>query len=364
MKKLFLYVLISCLLFTQASSQQKGITHYKPAKGKPKNIILLIGDGMGLSHITAGMIKNKGTLNLERFPYCGFIKTWSADNLVTDSGAGATAFSIGQKTKNEYIGVDATGKHHKTLLEYAEAKQMKTGIVVTSSVTHATPAAFVAHQTSRQNHEAIALEYLNHDIDVIIGGGKKYFEKRADGKNLLKDFYERGYEIEDKQKRAGKYRGEKVLALVADDHLYGTQERKDFLPKAATNAVQLLLSSGMGFFLMIEGSQIDFGGHENSAPYMIDEMVDFDKTIGEVMKLLGADSETLIVVLADHETGGFAINGGNLADGKVEAAWTTKGHTASLIPVFANGPGAEQFSGIYDNTEIFNKLLTFIQDRP
>ncbi|MGZ5244211.1 MAG: alkaline phosphatase [Bacteroidia bacterium] len=363
MKKLFLFVLVTCLVFTQASSQLKS-TYYKPEKGKPKNIILLIGDGMGLSQITAGMIRNKGTSSLERFPYCGFIKTWSADNLVTDSGAGATAFSIGQKTKNEYIGVDASGKTFKTLLEYAEEKQMNTGIVVTSSVTHATPAAFVAHQTNRNNHEAIALEYLNHDIDVIIGGGRKYFEKRTDGKNLLKDFHARGYELEDKQKRAGKYRGEKVLALVADEHLYGARERKDFLPKAAANAIQLLLSSGMGYFLVVEGSQIDFGGHENSAEYMIEEMVDFDKTIGDIMNLVGKDPETLIIVLADHETGGFAINGGNLATGKVDAAWTTKKHTATLIPVFANGPGAEAFSGIYDNTEIFNKLLTLIQARP
>ena len=364
MKKIFLYVLVSCLLFTQASSQQKDIPYYKPAKGKPKNIILFIGDGMGLSEITAGMIRNKGTLNLEKFPYCGFIKTWSADNLVTDSGAGATAFSTGQKTKNEYIGVDANGKSLKNLLEYAEEKQMKTGIVVTSSVTHATPAAFVAHNKDRNNQEAIALSYLDHDIEVIIGGGRKYFEKRSDGKNLIQDFYNRGYELEDNKKKVGKLRGERVLALVADDHLYRASERKDFLPKAAVNAMQLLSGGGMGYFLMIEGSQIDFGGHDNNADYMSEEMVDFDKTIGEIMKIVASDQQTLVVVVADHETGGFSINGGNLAEGKFNAGWTTKEHTATLIPVFANGAGAEKFSGIYDNTDIFNKILEFIQDRP
>ncbi|RYD82066.1 MAG: alkaline phosphatase [Sphingobacteriales bacterium] len=324
----------------------------------------MIGDGMGLSQITAGMIRNKGTLNLEKFPYCGFIKTWSADNLVTDSGAGATAFSIGQKTKNGAIGVDANGKSMKTLLEYAEEKQMKTGMVVTSAITHATPASFAAHNISRNNQEEIALDIFSHDIEVLIGGGKKFFDKRTDKRNLLTEYQVRGYEVEDKLKKVGKLRGEKVLALVADDHLYRAGIRKDYLQRAAANAIQLLTGSGMGYFLMIEGSQIDFGGHENNEDYQTEEMVDFDKTIGDILNLVGRDPETLIIVLADHETGGFSITGGNLAAGKVESSYTTKNHTASLIPVFANGPGAEVFSGIYDNTDIFTKILTFIQDRP
>ncbi len=161
----------------------------------PKNIIFMIGDGMGLTQITAGLIAQRDALNLERCAVIGLSKTNSGDNLITDSAAGATAFSTGQKTYNGAIGVDMDTLPLTTILEMAEGKGLATGLVATSSVTHATPASFISHQKSRMMDEEIALDFLKTDIDVFIGGGKKFFEQRTDHQNLLDQLRSNGYTV-------------------------------------------------------------------------------------------------------------------------------------------------------------------------
>ncbi len=317
---------------------------------------------MGTSHVYAGLMANKGESYIKTMPFSGFNKTNSSDKLITDSAAGATAFSIGEKTHNGAIGVDRNDVPKKTILEMAEEKGMGTGLVATCDITHATPASFIAHQPSRGMHEEIALEFLNTEIDVFIGGGKKYFNQRKDSINLLLKLENKGYDIVTSMDSLKFAKGEKIAALVADDQLQPyLLGRGEMLKPSAEYAMNLLKKNKKGFFLMIEGSQIDWGGHDNNVPYIITEMLDFDRTVGEVLKFAAKDGETLVVITADHETGGFSINGGDLATGVVEGKFTTGGHTAVMVPVYSFGPQAELFSGIMENNDIFYKFKEVLE---
>ena len=335
----------------------KNYTKNKTKKKFAKNIIFLIGDGMGTSQVYAGLVANKGELYLKTMPVSGYSKTNSSDNLITDSAAGATAFSIGEKTYNGAIGVDKNEVPKKTILEMASEKGFSTGLVATCAITHATPASFIAHQKNRGMQEEIAADFLKTDIDLIIGGGRKYFDQRKDGRNLLTEFQDKGYDVIPSMDSLKYTKSKRVVALIAEDHQQPVAlGRGDMSVQASQYAINKLSENKKGFFLMIEGSQIDWGGHDNNTSYIVTEMLDFDKTIGEVLKFAADDGETLVVVTADHETGGFSINGGNLSDGVVEGKFTTGGHTGVMVPVFAYGPKAELFSGIIENTDIYFKF--------
>ncbi|MEY4929679.1 MAG: hypothetical protein RI909_403 [Bacteroidota bacterium] len=349
MKKLFiLCFLISISLNSEAQKQKK----------HPKNIILMVGDGMGTAQIYAGLTGNKGKLNLERCTTVGFHKNQASDNYVTDSAAGATAFACGQKTYNGAIGVDASGKPIATILEIAERNGLATGLVATCSITHATPACFISHQPSRSLDEAIALDFLKTDVDVFIGGGRKYFSQRSDGLNLNDSLKAKGYQIANTISEVQQVTQGKLAAFLAEEQQAKFSDgRGDELVKSTEAAIRLLKGNKKGIFMMIEGSQIDWGGHNNDTYYIINEMIDFDQAVGKVLDFAAADGNTLVVITADHETGGFSIIGGDMATGKVEGKFTTGSHTGVMIPVFAFGPGAEQFSGIYQNTDIFHKMI-------
>ncbi len=325
-------------------------------KDKPKNIILLIGDGMGVSQVFAGLTANKGHLFLENCKYIGFSKTQSSDDYITDSAAGGTALSAGIKTYNGAIGVDENGNTVKTILEEASEKGLATGLVSTSAITHATPASFIAHQASRSSYEDIAADFLKTDIDVFIGGGLDHFTKRKDGRDLTDELKSKGYEVETDLKKIGKVKKGKLAGLTADVHNGRMSERGDMLTVATETALNILDNNKKGFFLMIEGSQIDWGGHAGSTVYVAEDMLDFDQVIGKALEFAAKDKETLIVITADHETGGMAITGGNMGKGVVQAAFPTGGHTAVMVPVFSYGPGAEEFIGIMENTDIHAKM--------
>lgn len=333
---------------------------------KPKNIILMIGDGMGLTQVTAGMFMNGNQLQLERCPVIGIHKPYSADNLITDSAAGATAFSIGKKTNDGYLGVDAGGKSYTTIMEDAIKQKLATGLIVTSTIVHATPAAFFSHQKGREDYEAIASELVNADVSLIIGGGKKYFDRRnTDTLNLIHHLKARGYLVTDYFEQDYDQwiipKVERVCYFTADGDPLPVSNGRTYLPKATKDGIQFLHElTNKGFFLMVEGSQIDWGGHANDANYIITEMLDFDKAIKEALDFAEKDGNTLVVITADHETGGFSITGGKKF-GNLTTAFTTKKHSADLIPVYAYGPGAEKFSGIYENTEIYHKMKSLLE---
>ena len=327
---------------------------------KPKNVIMMIGDGMGVAHVFAGLTANGGHLFLENFKYTGFSKTQSSNKYITDSAAGGTALSTGQKTYNGAIGVNADTIAIKTVLEMAEEKGLATGLVSTSSITHATPASYIAHRDSRATYEEIASDFLKTDIDVFIGGGYKHFAQRKDKRDLTSELKQRGYLVLRDMNEIASVKSGKLAGLIADEHNDPYPKRKMDLPLSTQTALNLLSQNKKGFFIMVEGSQIDWGGHQNNTIYIVNEMLDFDRSIGKALEFAAKDGETLIVITADHETGGFAIVGGDMKTGMVKGAFSTGSHTSTMVPVFAYGPGAEKFTGIMDNTDIPKKIMQLL----
>lgn len=327
-----------------------------------RNVILLIGDGMGIAQVTAGMYSQDQPLNLERCPSTALIKTAAANKLITDSAAGATAFACGQKTNNGMVGMTPDGRPCKTILEEAESLGMATGIVTTSTIVHATPASFLSHQPSRNNMEQIAVQILDTDVDLLIGGGKKYFDRRNDDRDLVAQLIDNGYIVQDyfnhEFDRIVTPPFENFVFFTADSDPLPAAQGRTYLPRAASMAPEFLKAhTQKGFFLMIEGGQIDWGGHANEPDYIISEMLDFDKAIGHILDFAEQDGETLVIITADHETGGLAINPGSSRHNLI-TSFTTDYHTAVLVPVFAYGPGSELLGGILDNTDIYNLMRT------
>ena len=355
MKRTLLFTILIPLFALQWSACSKSVkTETEP---EVKNVILMIGDGMGVSQVYAALTANMGKLELERSQYVGFSKTYSADKYITDSAAGGTAIACGVKTNNGSIGLDADGNPAKSLLEYAQENQMLTGVVVSCDVTHATPAAFVAHQANRNMVEEIAQDFANSELDVFIGGGKSRFDNRADSVNLLDQLTEKDFQIAFTMEEAQKVTSGKLAALLAEEHPAQYPERGELLPEGVQLAIDLMKDSEKGFCLMVEGSQIDWGGHANDTEYINKEMLDFDRAIKVAFDYADQDPHTLVIITADHETGGMAIVGGDFETGEVKASYVTGGHSAVMVPVFAYGAQAGKFSGIYENTDILSKIL-------
>jgi alkaline phosphatase len=323
----------------------------------PRNLILMIGDGMGLSQISALLYDQTQTV-LEAFPVIGFQKTHSADNLVTDSAAAATAMATGLKTKNNAIGVDTTEHAAQSILELAKGQGFATGLVVTSSIVHATPASFAAHQRARNLYEQIAVDMAQQPTDLMIGGGKQYFDRRkCDARHLIDEMEERGTAVFDFFRhdlfRVKPDPRKPFVFFTADNQPLPAFQGRDYLPVSARIATEFLSQrSDKGFFLLIEGSQIDWSCHANQAEPLLQELKDFERTMREVLAFAEKDGNTLVLVTADHETGGLAVMPGSRLK-RPSLAFTTNGHTASMVPVFAYGPGADRFRGVFDNTFLY-----------
>ncbi len=338
-----------------------------PTEAAPLNIVFMVADGMGLGQLSAGMFVNDDEIAFERMKTVGLHKPRSSDNLVTDSAAGATAFSCGVKTYNGAIGVNPDGSACPTILEYAHDLGMPTGLVVTSTIVHATPAAFFAHEGLRSSYENIAAQLNDASVDFFIGGGQKFFQQRTgDTRDLVAEMRGRGRVVEsyfDKTIDQVSASAKTTYGyFTADNDPLPASQGRTYLAPASTLALDYLAArdtAGRGFFLMIEGSQIDWGGHANNGEYIVTEVTDFSRTVDAVLDWAAARGNTLVVVTADHETGGFAVNYGSRPDSMIYA-FTTDYHTATIIPVFAEGPGASAFGGMYENTEIYTKLRSAI----
>lgn len=333
--------------FTSAGSQ------------RPKKVIFLIGDGMGLAQISGAMSEYKGQNAFERFPIVGLSKTHSADDYVTDSGAGATVFSIGKKTYNGAIGVGADSLAYENLFEKLKKQHRATGVVATSSITHATPAAFYAHVGSRSSEDDIAAFLLKGNCDVAIGGGNEYFATRKDNRNLYNELQQKGFvTIADTINAFKPQTSSKLVYTLANDGMKRMLDgRGDFLKQASLNAIELLSKNTNGYMLMIEGSQIDWGGHAMDYEYMKTELWDFNETINAVLDYAAKEKDVLVVVTADHETGGLALTLNKEDRKSFKPKFTYNKHTGIMVPVFAYGPGSELFSGVYENTTIFDKFV-------
>lgn len=360
-----LIILLAFALFSTScvsvQVKENTVTHNSTEVKKPKNIILLIGDGMGLSQVSAAIFYKDGKPNFERFTTIGLIKTSSASEFITDSASGATVFSTGKKTYNGAIGVDKDTIQVQTIVEHLSKRGLATGIVATSSIQHATPASFYAHVKSRSMYEKITEFVPNSGVNFFAGGGLKFFNKRKDGKDLLVEMETKGYEvITDKLPESPSDKNQ--LILLAEDGMPKMSEgRGDFLPNATKLALEKLSKNKKGFFLMVEGSQIDWGGHDNDADYLIQELLDFDKTLGVALDFAKQNGETLVIVTADHETGGFSLSSDGNDYNKIKSTFSTPGHSATMVPVFAEGPGASLFNGIYESHEIYDKMMVLMK---
>ncbi|MGQ9620795.1 MAG: alkaline phosphatase [Bacteroidales bacterium] len=329
---------------------------------RPVNIILFIGDGMGIAQVSAGIAVSDKTLVVEYFKYAGYCKTSSFDRYVTDSAAAATAIACGIKTRNGMIGTGPDSTIVTSIMEIAHRNGLATGLVSTSAVTHATPAGFVAHNTGRGNYEDIALDFMNGTIDVFIGGGLNHFKKRKDGKDLTADLKNKGYDVVYNLDEMMKSSSEKIAGLLDTVHMARSVDgRYGMLEVMTAKAVESLSRNRKGFILMVEGSQIDFAGHGQDLNWNISEVLDMERAVAWAYEYANNSRNTLVIVTADHETGGLALTGGDLSKKSVNGVYATNGHTAVLVPVFSHGPGAERFTGIIDNTDFFSKFKELLR---
>lgn len=336
-----------------------------------ENVILMIGDGMGVAHVTQHILENGlQPIEMERAQAVGLVRTFSANNRVTDSSAAGTAIASGTKTNNDMLGVDPAGEPLESILTRLQQVGYPTGLVVTVDLFDATPGAFYAHVHSRKSRDTITLQLLESGIDVTIGGGRQYLENRADGRNLLEEFRANGYSVAlTPQQMEGVSQG-KLAALLAPDILpYQIDGRGDYLPQATAKALEILTANkeaanSRGFFLMVEGSMIDYAAHDHLTDELIGETRDFDRAVKVAFDYADTHPGTLVIVTADHETGGLTMPSGgsgfSTPDSGISYKYSTGDHTGSLVPLFAYGPGAQNFSRLIDNTDISKIIATLV----
>jgi alkaline phosphatase len=362
-------VLITDQLMVAVETTVKGPRLSLVADQPIKNVIFMIGDGTGIAQLYSGQLHEVGSdgyLHAQRLPITGIVKTYSEDNLITDSASGTTAYSCGIKTDNGVIAQDSEGNECVTLMELAQQAGMKTGLVATSGVTHATPASFATHIDSRNKYSEIAEQMVESEVDVILGGGLEYFipsdsagSNREDQLNLLSSLRDQGYSVVLDRQAMVEEDSEQIVGLFSPSGM-PSENRVPSLAEMTNKAVESLSSNENGFFLMVEGSQIDWGGHANETPYVVREVKDFDDAIGVVLTFAQENPGTLVIITADHETGGMTINGVNRENTIVDIAWTSTGHTGTPIPLMAYGPHAVEFSGWWENTDIGKKVADLL----
>ena len=380
MKRTFLFVLSALLCFAAYAQEDQGrdlskyaddkfglddqytvSTPYQTVTVKPvksrriKNVIVLIGDGMGVEQVSMGWVLNGGRLNMDNFQVTGGSRTYSANKLITDSSAGGTAIACSVKTNNGYIGVDKDERPIASLLHHARQKGMKTGVVVSCRINDATPADFVCHSSDRHEEAEIAAQFVDSGVDFISGGGRKFWENREDGRNLIREMQDRGYTFVDTDEDLKNVHEGKLLGLFAPLDMPPVLDRGPILEDSAEKALELL-DNKKGFFLMIEGSQIDDWGHRHKVGHVAEELFEFDRIVGKVLQWAEKDGHTLVIVTADHATGGMTLVGGSIEERSVQVHFSTKGHNGIVVPVFAYGPHCEEFTGVYENAELSAKI--------
>ena len=356
MKKLSLLTIIALMMGMLSSCGNKIEEPQEPAKAV--NVIYMIGDGMALPQVYAAMLATKEEMAFSQFPYIGVVDTHSASNDITDSAAGGTALASDHKTKNGMVGMNPDTIPVKTVLEALAEQGKETGIVVTSYVTHATPATFYAKVPARKQYEEIAVQMAeNPYLNLIIGGGMKHFTQRKDSVNLVERMEnELGWKVYDTLADID-VACKKYAVIANDDHMPKAAERGDFLPHAVKTALKTLDSAENGFFLMVEGSQIDFACHGKDSTWLVDEMLDFDYAVKVALDYAKEKGNTLVVVTADHETGGLTMPDPKGKYSSVTFNYSTGSHTCLPVLVYAYGPGAEQFTGWMQNRDIKGKIM-------
>lgn len=331
-------VLVSCSAQHYAANLtgNNAVAVAVPATPAPaRNVVLMIGDGMGAEHVWAAWLANGGQLNITTLPVTGFSVTTSASHLITDSAAGGTAIACGCKTRNGQLGITADGEPVDSLAVRMKRAGKAAGLVVTKSITDATPAAFYAHVKSRSNTAAIADALVKSDFEVIVGGGSADFSAAQ---------------------RAALEEKCSLFELAAPGNCVAAEKRPGWLAGRVQDALDVLSKDKDGFFLMVEGSKIDTEAHINSLSGTVQETLDFDQAVGVVIRWMKKHPDTLLVVTADHQTGGLSLLGGDKAGREVKGHFSTLRHSGVAVPVYAAGAGASAFVGVQENTAFFNKI--------
>lgn len=335
-----------------------------------RNVIFIVGDGMGLAQISTLNELNVDTNAFYLFPQTALVSTHSANNRVTDSAAGGTALFTGHKTNNSVLGMDADSCNVPNFAEKCEAAGLKCGIVTLCSFTHATPAAMYAHNITRHDDEGIADDFIASGIDVVFTGGSKYIAHEESGGNARLDSLKAmGYNVVlDDYDFIGSIPEEwdNIVFLPFKGHFPDTDERRPGMLAECTQAALDILgkNSPDGFLLMVEESQIDFSCHDHLTESLFKDMEEINSTMLVAKKFADSHPGTLVIVTADHETGGLTIASNdsdfNKGDSGIDYRWSTDGHTGVYVPLFAYGAGAEEFHGIMDNTEVHRKVCELL----
>lgn len=335
-----------------------------PKGKKVKNVILMIGDGMSLMHVYTAWTCNRGKLWLENAQYTGLSKTWAANKLVTDSGSGGTSLATGVKTNYHAVGVAPNGTPQTTLVDIAKSLGKDAGLAVTCRLWDATPCDFCGHNIDRDKEEELIGDYPESGVDFVFGGGAQKFQNRKDGRDIFKELKQKGYHVSRTLDDFFAWnKNSRIFAVPYDVDTPLPDERGDLLARASMKGIELMNKNKNGFFMMIEGSQLDDYGHFNQLDLLMKETLDFDQTVGRVMKWAAEDGETLVVVTADHETGGLTLVNGDKNEGRVECCFSTKDHSGAMVPVYAFGPGSENFTGIFENTDVFFKIKKLLEEK-
>lgn len=384
LKTIFL-LLFSILIVGFGGGQHVSFSDTSTPGPAAKNIVLFIGDGMGAEHRKAARwasVGETGKLSMDDMPVTGFIQTHSADSAITDSAAAATAMASGVKTNSGVIGLDARLSFVATILEHAKSQNKFVGLVTTTQLSHATPAAFVSRIKSRKKFNDIAEQILNADVNVLLGGGENSFlptlesgcfakaGKRTDGRNLINEFVAKGYVYTCDPVSLGLIEvssTSSLIGLFADGGM--TRPFSPTLAEMTQKAIDVLSKNPDGFFLMVEGGQIDWASHSNDASHAIADTLGFDEAVAVAKQFASKTNDTLIIVTADHETGGMMVSSSptgsadedgpfSQPDGKqFYINWSTKGHTKTNVPVTSQGPHSDMLTGVHDNTYIHDVML-------
>ncbi|HUH47343.1 MAG TPA: alkaline phosphatase, partial [Arenibacter sp.] len=337
--------------YTNEAHSKVYVPTYKSdqTRGPVKNVILLIGDGNGLSQISAAVLANGGETTLTQLKSIGFIKTASSDDFTTDSAAAGTALATGQKTYNRSIGMGDNREPIMNITEFLDKQGILSGCITTDRMVGATPSSFYAHQLDRDDTKEIAADLLRSKLSLFVGGGSADFDQ---------DFGAYGITLLNNIDAIGKNREKRVGMFLSENGVPSYLEgRGNQLADATRNGLQFLSSKNKPFFLMVEGAKIDSYSHANNMAGVVTEGIDFDTAITEAVAFADRTGNTLVVITADHETGGLTLPQGNLENRMVEGDFTTDDHTATMVPIFAYGPRSHEFQGVYENNKVFHKIV-------
>ena len=376
MKRIALITLAAAALVIACKKKENKLQYYAtpnpyeivdvampPVDNEVRNVIIMIGDGMGLEQVSCAWVVNHGKLNFDSFPYVGLSRTWCTDRLITDSGAGGTALAAGRKTAESHVGTAADNSDLASVLVKAQQLGKKTGVAVTCHLADATPCDFCCHNEYRYNQDDLIADYVDCGVDYISGGGLDWFTvNRKDGRDITKEMAAAGYTValtEDELMKAEL----PVIGILAPDNLPVAMERGDLYRHTVARGLDILSreSGDNGFVMMLEGSCIDDWLHGNDIGKAMEELLDFDRTIGDVLKWAEADGHTLVVVTADHATGCLTLQDGDLEKGEIGVYFASESHNGIAVPVYAWGPGSDKFSGIRENAEWGQLIASFVK---